>query len=107
MMAGILLADVVLSALKWLAISVGCLYVAVVYIGTIYGSFTNFGLDNLDWDEMLTCDESQPSWDDPYVDELMLACAAESHRIGCCHPDCLNGPEDPDWRRKRFFGEDS
>ena len=47
---------------------------------------------------------TDPCWDDPYVDELMLACAADDHRIGCCHPDCKNGPEDPDWRRKRFFG---
>lgn len=98
--------DLAMTVAFWLAVSAAVLFLVLVVVTGILGAFTNFGFDS-DWEEVNAYDESEPSWDDPHVDELMLACAAEGHRTGCCHPDCLNGPEDPHWRRKRFFGRDS
>lgn len=89
-----------MEVMAWIVIVLYGLFLAL----WIYGAFTNYGSDRA-WTEASRSINTDPCWDDPYVDELMLACAAADHRIGCCHPDCTNGPADPDWRRKRFFGE--
>ena len=89
--------------MEWIIWIVMSLMLLIIVSGS-WGIFTNFGFDKA-WAEASDSINTDPCWDDPYVDELMLACAADDHRIGCVHPDCKNGPADPDWRRKRFFGK--